>query len=193
MTVTGNGTVTLAGSNTYSGATLVNAGTLGLTGTKVGPGRVIVGNLAANGVMDINSGSLFANYDTGQFNSSVIIGNLIGGAGSLRLNSGTLAVKQQFALGSGTAGVSGFTMNGGTATLGSFMVVGFRYDHSVFNMNGGSLFLSNNLITIAAGGGAEAIGIVNLRGGTVTLIDKPSKAIARLVVSQHCLMWLRIR
>jgi autotransporter-associated beta strand protein len=48
------------------------------------------------------------------------------------------------------------------------MVVGFRYDHSVFNMNGGSLFLSNNLITIAAGGGAEAIGIVNLRGGTVT-------------------------
>jgi autotransporter-associated beta strand protein len=118
--------------------------------------------------MDINGGSLFANYDAGQFNSSVIIGNLIGGAGSLRLNSGTLAEKQQFAHGSGTAGVSGFTMNGGTATFGSFMVVGFRYDHSVFNMNGGSLFLSNNLITIAAGGGAEAIGVVNLRGGTIT-------------------------
>src|SRR5581483_10199904 len=100
-----------------------------------------------------------------QFASGLLAGSAAGASGDIRLTSGSLAVKQQLGLGAGVGGYAALTISGGTVSNGSFIVVGFNNDQAVLNMSSGSLAISNNLMTIAAGGSAS-IGVVNLTGGT---------------------------
>jgi autotransporter-associated beta strand protein len=167
LTKTGNGNLTLAGANTFTGAATVSAGAVVVTGAAVPAGAATVGNSATNAaVLDIAGGAFQANMDPGQFASSLLIGTVSGAAGDVKLGSGgSLSVVRQLGLGTGAGAFSAFDMTGGAAEIGSFMVVGFNGDRSQFNMSGGTLNLSNNLITVAAGG-TNSIGVANLSGGT---------------------------
>ncbi|MBC7783957.1 MAG: autotransporter-associated beta strand repeat-containing protein [Burkholderiales bacterium] len=170
VTVTG-GVLTLSGANNYNHATHVTNGTLIFSGTTNNVSAVdSVGSAAgANGVLVIPTGATFgANGGADQFISGIVIGGNSTGAGTVKLSpGGTMNVARQMALGSGTGGYAAYSQTGGTATVGSFLAVGFNNDRSVLNVGGGSLTVGTNLITIAAGG-TGAIGVANISGGTVT-------------------------
>jgi autotransporter-associated beta strand protein len=167
----GAGTLTLTGSNNYTLATNVNQGTLVFSGTtnNTNQGETVGSTAGMNGVLIISPAASFgANRNVDQFSSSITVGGNATSAGSIQLSAtGAFNVAQQFALGTGTGGYAAYTQNGGTATIGSFMVVGFNNDRSVANIRDGSLTLGANLITIGAGG-TGSVGVMNLTGGTVT-------------------------
>ena len=171
LTKTGNNSLILSGNNTFTGPVTVSAGTLAIPATGLVAPNALVNVSDPTGVkaiLNIAGGNLQANSNPGQFTSSLTIGSSAGAVGDLQLGAGgTLSVLQQFAIGTGAGGYAAFEMSGGTATIGSFMVVGFSGDRSVFSMTNGSLTLNNNLITIAAGG-ASSIGVANISGGTVS-------------------------
>jgi autotransporter-associated beta strand protein len=166
----GAGTLTLTNTgNVIDDTVTVNAGTLNFKGSHTNTTQVdSIGSTAGNnGILNIAAGSTFgANNNPGQFTSSLIVGGNATGAGSIRLNGGTLSVGSQFGLGSGTGGYAAYTQNSGTATTGSFIVVGFTGDRSVANFKGGTTTLGSNLITVATGN-SGSIGVMNMAGGTV--------------------------
>jgi len=163
---TGGQTLTLSGNNTFSGAMTVNNGTLAIPAGIFAPAALLtIGNTSGgDAVLNVSGGAIRANYNGGQYTSSLVAGNANGSAGDIRLNAGTLAVSQQFGVGGGNGGYGAFEMSGGTATVGSYLVVGFNNDDSVFNQSGGTLTITANLMTIAAGG-SGAVGVANLSGG----------------------------
>ena len=125
----GAGTLTLSGSNTYTGATNINAGTLALGASNT---------LASTGAVAIASGSTLTlnNY-------TQTIGGL-SGAGTLQLGSGTLIAGNgnasstfSGAFASGDTGT--FEKTGtGTLTLGS----GMNLSNGTLVLNGGTLNLN---------------------------------------------------
>ncbi|MBC7784776.1 MAG: autotransporter-associated beta strand repeat-containing protein [Burkholderiales bacterium] len=171
---TSAGTVNLVGSNTGTALTM-NSGTVNIsaagsltTSSGAAPG-VIVGNLAAgNAVLNINGGTVVGNTTGGQFNAALQIGRVAGSAGAVNFASGTLTLNQQLSIGSSGAGSYGsYTQTGGTTNVGSFIVVAANNDSAVMNVNGGSLNVNANLITVGAGGAASN-GVININGGSVT-------------------------
>ena len=171
LTKIGGQTLTFSGNNSFTGATAVSDGTLAITAGTFAPASLFaVGNTTGgNAVLNISGGSVAANYNSGQFNSSLVVGSASGSAGDVKFGGSTFSVNQQFGLGAGNGGYGAFEMSGGTATMGSFVVVGFNTDNSVLNMRGGSLTINNNLMTVAAGG-SSSMGVVNLSGGTFNSI-----------------------
>jgi autotransporter-associated beta strand protein len=171
LTVAGPYTVSLAGNNTYTGPTLVNSGALAVPGLISPTGVITVGDVAdSNAVLNIDGGTVQANNTAvGQFGSSLVVGTVSGSAGDVQMSgSGSvLSTSEQLGLGTGAGGYAAFSMSGGTAQIGSFLVVGFNNDRSVVNMSGGALSIGRNLMTIGAGGSAS-IGVVTLSGGTFT-------------------------
>ncbi len=170
LSKSGAGTLTLTNSgNAIDDAVNVNAGTLNFQGSHANTTQAdYVGSAAgANAILNIALGSSFgANYNPGQFTSSMVVGGDATGAGSVRLNGGALSVGSQFGLGSGTGGYAAYTQNSGSATTGSFLVVGLNNDRSVANFNGGTMTIGSNMISVAAGN-AGSIGVMNVAGGTV--------------------------
>jgi autotransporter-associated beta strand protein len=164
---TGTQTLTLAGSNPLTNSVTVNGGTLAVTAGTLAPnGVVTVGGVAGSpAVLSLSAGTLSANNNGGQFASSLIVGGVSGAAGDVKVSNGTFTVKEQLGLGAGNGGSAAFELSGGTATIGSFLVVGFNNDDGVFNQSGGTLTINSNLMTVAAGGsGSDST--VNLSGGT---------------------------
>lgn len=170
FTVGGNSTLTLAGNDTFSGPVTVNAGSLTVpaTGTITPTGFLTVGSLGGSkAILNISGGTVSANESaSGQFASSLVVGTVTNAAGDIRMSAGSLSVNQQFGLGNGAGGYAGLTMSGGTANIGSFVVVGFNHDNSVMNLAGGTLNVNANLMTIAAGGGLS-VGVVNVSNGGI--------------------------
>ncbi len=160
-------TVSVTSSNINTGATVVSAGTLTLSGSIANTGNNVVGNTAGiAGVLNLAGGSFNAdNVAANQFTSTLLVGSGPNSVGVLRMSSGKLSVQRQLGLGNGTGAYGAWSMSGGTADLGSFLVVGFNNDRAVFNQSGGTVNITNNLMTVAAGG-ALSIGNVNLSGGT---------------------------
>lgn len=171
LTKTGAQTLTFSGGNTLTNAVTVNAGTLAVSGGTLAPAALItVGNTAGSpAVLNVVAGNATANYNAGQFASSLLVGSSSGSAGDVKVSGGSFSVNQQFALGAGNGGYGAFEMSGGTATIGSFLVVGFNNDDSVLSQTAGTLTMNNNLMTIAAGGSGST-GVVNLSGGTFNSI-----------------------
>ena len=160
------GTMILSGSNGITGSLTVDQGTVRNTGNQTLPAVVRVGNTASlDGVLNVSAGTFRADNDAGQFASSLIAGALAGSGGDIVLSGGTLAVRQQLGLGAGVGGYGALNMSGGTLSCGSYIVVGFNNDRAVYNQSAGTVTLSSNLMTIAAGG-SGSVGVANISGGT---------------------------
>jgi autotransporter-associated beta strand protein len=187
LTKTGNGTLTMVANNTFSGSVDVRAGTLAIPSGSVAPNATVtVSDTTSNkAVLNISGGTLSAAGSSSQFNSSLLVGAATNAAGALKLGAGgNLTVGQQFGLGTGVGGYADFDMSGGTATLGSYLVVAFNNDYSVFNMSGGSLTIQSNLMTIGAGGTAS-VGVANLSGGTLTSTATNGYTIGGIFVGEN--------
>jgi len=178
FTKDGAGTLTLTGSNTYDGTTIVTGGTLVLTPASTVSGSMIAGNASGdNGTlslpgMNISIPALIAGNgadSTGQVPlpsgtvvavSSAVIGS--SGTGSILVSGGTLnAANGTIEVGKDVGGVGTLTLNSGTVDYsgGNFLVVG---------RNGqGSLILNGGLLNGSAtylGSSGSALATVN--GGT---------------------------
>lgn len=165
LSKTDAGTMILSGSNGLSGGFTVDQGTVRNTGTQLLPAVVRVGNTASlDGVLTVSGGTFQADNNAGQFTSSLIAGGTAAAAGDIILSGGTLNVRQQFGLGAGLGGYGALNMTGGTLNCGSYIVVGFDNDRAVYSQSAGTVNISSNLMTIAAGGiGSRAV--ANISGG----------------------------
>ena len=124
LTKTGTGTQTLSGAVTYSGPTIINAGTLALVGSTSLASQAIT--IAPGGVLDVSGLSSGAfSLGTGQSltggkasgNGNDIVGNLSTGSGSLNVSiSGTLSLKGDLTLNGGTVNLN--LNNSGTGGSG---------------------------------------------------------------------------
>lgn len=162
------GTLIMAGSNGLSGSLSVNQGTMRSIGNQTLPGVARVGNATGqDAVLNITGGTFRADNNAGQFASGLIAGAALGSAGDILLSSGTFVVRQQFGLGAGAGGYGAFNMSGGTFNCGSYIVVGFNNDRAVYHQTAGTVTISSNLMTIAAGG-TGSMGVANISGGTFT-------------------------
>ncbi len=129
---------------------------------------VVIGNTPGVSRVTIDGGTLTAT-STIPGSYSLVAGSADGSAVYLTLNSGVISVDREFWLGDRATGssFSAFTQAGGTLSIGSFFVIGNFNDRAVFNMKGGVLGVPT--MTIGAGyTSGNAVGVVNLSGGTVT-------------------------
>lgn len=175
----GTGTLTLSGT---SGPGLDNlgvengkivlptGGSISVGGTGFGSVNIgNTGNAANNGILEISGGTLNAARTT---NPGFAVGGGNNGRGFVKMTGGTLNITEQFKVGNGSATATpahaGFTLDSGTITSGSWIVVGANFDRSLLTQNGGSITLNANRMTIGAGGNGS-IGVVNLNGGTFNI------------------------
>ena len=156
LIIAGGGTVALGGTNTYTGNTTINSGTL----TVSGAGQLGAGNYAAdltdNGVFNYNSSA-----------SQTLSGNVTG-TGSLTVNGpGTLIL-------SGTNTYTGITsVNGGTLALGNALT-----STNITVAGGATLDVSGLASSFVLGGGTltnSSVGAVlngnnNCTAGTLSLV-----------------------
>jgi autotransporter-associated beta strand protein len=147
LTKSGPGTLTLSGSNSYSGATTVTAGTLqiGNGGTSGTPGSGPV-TIASGATLTLNRSDDYALSDT----------QIISGAGAfIKEGSGILTFSGNNSYSGGT------TVNGGLLKAGANQA--FGSSGSTVTMNAGSINLNGYAQTLAALNGNASGGI---QGGT---------------------------
>ncbi|MES2920426.1 MAG: autotransporter-associated beta strand repeat-containing protein, partial [Verrucomicrobiota bacterium] len=149
FTKLGSNQLTFSGTNSYTGATFVNAGTLLIDGGSVSSTTITGQSFIVN-----NTGTGTGTIT--QINNAIVsggpgemwVGNGVGSTGIYNLNSGSLTVNNWL-----TPGRDGST--------GTINVTGGTLTHT----NSGS---SGGRFSIASGGGAAGTGTINQTGGAVT-------------------------
>ena len=154
-------TLTLSGTNTYTGATTLNVGTLKLAGATAANGTV--GPLGVGSAVTVNTGAIL-DLD----GNNTTIGNIAGSAGEIKLGAGTLTTglntaNTQFT-GQITGGGSLIKLGTGTQTLQGDNT--FAGTVTVTNGSAGTIILSGasaagklsgvTAITVAGGGTLQA-------------------------------------
>ena len=184
LTLSGTGTTTLNGTNTYTGATYVNSGkvvlggsntlnnalyvnggTLQVSGTlNAGTRTISVANTSgARGVLSIVAGGNL-NFGTG----ALLVGTQNGGAnvGVVNQSGGTFiqstAGSQQFALGNGVDSYGAYNLSGGTASVNE-ATIGFAGVGLLAQTSG--TFTATQFLNFDRAAGS--IGVGNISGGTL--------------------------
>ena len=169
----GSGTLTLTGTNTYSGDTSVLAGTLSVaSGTNLGAGGVGLsfgGTLATTGsfttgrsiALGVSGGTL----DVAAATTLTHNGSITGGETLTKTGGGQLTLS---GYGAGSFGNSGIVVNAGT----------LRFNTGRFNTNLGLTSLTVNAgataatVTHAMGGYNAATPAITINGGTFTFVNE---------------------
>jgi len=193
VTLTGSGTVTMAITNSYTGPTVIQAGTLSVSADQnlgADPAKAAVGNVVinSNSTLAVTSGfTLNANRGLAVgpaagsgvgtidvlTNQTLTYGGIIAnngsGTGGLTLtDTGTLALSGSNTL-TGTITVSSGELdvsNWGATTLGTTTVGNTAGVAGTLGITGGTLNLGG--VACYVGAGTGGIGIVNQSGGTVS-------------------------
>ena len=187
----GTGTVTLSGTNIYSGVTTVSAGTLQAGSTtalsvlsaftvnatlNLNGFSAAIGSLAGSGIVTNNGASAATLTVGGENTSTIFSGVLQNGTGALVLaKSGT----GTFTLTGTNIYAGGTTIGGGTLQLGnataSGSIVGNITDNGVlqFNRTDAGLTVSGNIIGIGSvvqvGSGSSSVSGTNTYSGVTTV------------------------
>ena len=163
VTKTGSASITLSGTNTYTGATIVNGGTLGLTGSLSGSSV----STSGTGVFSESSGAAIggasSTFTQGSSGTSTLAGtNTYGGA--TFVSAGILKVQSSGALNASSTAATTIS-NGATLQIdgrglslankifiagAGVSSVGGVYNTTGSNTLSGSIFATNNSATIAA-------------------------------------------
>jgi len=169
LTLTDIGTLTLAAVNSYTGPTVVNAGTLNLTGT-ITPGTMTVGGAPSDAVLNI-SGNLTS--------SNLFIGNNSGAVGVVNQTAGTVTLSGGTGdfLNVGNMDASFGYYNGMGGTLNTAGIsIGGENNPNVWPPQGtgdgimevrGATINNNGWIVLARGGNAQT-GVLNVYSGSLT-------------------------
>jgi autotransporter-associated beta strand protein len=184
LTKDGNGTLLLTSNNTYSGATVINAGTL-----QIGAGGTSGGLSTSSAIT--NNGTLVFNRSNAIVQGTNFSSAAISGTGSLTLNLGTLTLNGSNTYSGGTTltngtiylnsasaiGTGALTINGGTvgSTAGSLVTLStnntqyWNADFSFSNTNGlnmgtGNIILSGNRTVTTASGTTTIAGNISGSG-----------------------------
>ena len=182
MTVSGGGTWTLTGSNTYTGLTTVNAGTIGGTGT-------------TGAALLVNSGGTLAPGDTtGIFSTktnltfavgSTLALDLAHGAGASPV-AGTDYDQVKVGTGTGTTSTGGITLNGGTLAL--TIGAGVRTDDIFFViLNDGTDVITGTFTGLAQGAQFSVSGQlfrVSYTADSTTLAESGGNDVALIAVPE---------
>ena len=162
----GANTLTLSGANTYTGATTVSAGTLVAAGGSAAAGNIVVGNSAANAVLNVPLGGTM----TG---GTITAGTANGSSGAVNVTGGTLtlatvdASTDSISFGGGEGGYGAFTISDGTFTQQRFMFGGIGTATNLGGVGvglitGGTVNSTGWLILSRAG---ASTGILTVNGG----------------------------
>ncbi len=191
LTKAGLGTLVLAVANSYSGPTIINAGTLqvdngGATGT-LGSGIVtnnaslvffrsdsygVTNNIVGTGATTVRSGVL--NYGVGGItNGRLFVADTPGLNATFNLTSGVVRITQtannQFIIGNAPNALGTFNMSGGLLTSSNELWIagGVSNSRGFFNLTGGSVVVSNWTAVGrgAANGSVGNYGELNISGG----------------------------
>ena len=191
---TGNGALTLSGTNTHTGTVTVSAGTLAITGSNaMGTGFFVVGNAAGSRArLQIGAGAAVtadhvdagsnataagAIYQTGgaaaftesdNTNNGIMLGGAAGGYGSYSLSGGTVTANRITLAGNAFANATGvYTQTGGTFTNSGWTVVGQTGGgvNALMDISGGT-YIAQPSGTAGFGfnHGSTAYSVVNVRG-----------------------------
>ena len=192
LTKAGANTLGLGGTNTYSGATTINAGTLRAdSGTSVGDGSAVtitgtgifdvngntetvgsIASAAAGTQIDLGSGTLSAGGDG---STTMFDGTIIGTGGLTKAGAGTLTLTN---MGNAYTGTTSIT--GGTLQVGASGVIA---DGSAVTLSGTGVFDVNNFMeTVASIASAAAGTQIDLGSGTLTVGDATSTTFAGTII-----------
>ncbi len=182
LTVNGNSILTLSGTNTYTGPTVISAGTLALGGTgSINNSSAI--SLGAGATLDV---SAIASYVLGGGTTFSASGNAapatINGGTTVSLGSQPIILTYDgshpaLSISQGTLSLNGnaFTVNGPALPPGTYTLV----QQASGNINGAGTF-SVSGTAIGAGVG----GSISVNGGSVNLIVKTTPSFSNLTASQ---------
>jgi fibronectin-binding autotransporter adhesin len=188
----GPNTLTLTGTNTYSGYTAVRGGTLNMSGTPSMTGGIYVDN----GTLNLTGGTFGTSTANNTFivatgfqngtgvltiapgvtlnEANLFVGDNGVGAGAVYQSGGSLTLTQasnvdNVRIGSSNNGVGYYNLSGGSITSNEFDVAASLANTiGVLDMSGGTVTVNGAGYIIPGRGSGTSSGVMNLTGGAMT-------------------------